>query len=108
MAYIGESDMTDLSSTSGSSELGSPAGLQISSPQAQPMASALDLAHHLGQVSLDSSPVLAAKAAKFTRKYSLRELEIQQTIGELCCILLAVMQPYAQCCYGSSIGANQP
>ncbi|XP_064393943.1 cAMP-dependent protein kinase catalytic subunit PRKX-like [Halichondria panicea] len=81
MAYIGESDMTDLSSTSGSSELGSPAGLQISSPQAQPMASALDLAHHLGQVSLDSSPVLAAKAAKFTRKYSLRELEIQQTIG---------------------------
>ena len=41
------------------------------------------LAHHLGQVSLESSPVLSAKTPKFTRKYSLRELEIQQTIGEL-------------------------
>ena len=90
MAYIAESDMTDLSSTSGSSD--SPAGLQISS-MAQPMASALDLAHHLGQVSLDSSPVLVAKTPKFTRKYSLRELEIQQTIGELCC----TVQPYSQC-----------
>ena len=41
----------------------------------------------LGQVTLDpkleasnTSPVLTAKP-KFTRKYSLRELEIQQTIG---------------------------
>ena len=44
-------------------------------------AGAEALAHHLGQVSLDSSPVLTAKTPKFTRKYSLRELEIQQTIG---------------------------
>ncbi len=42
----------------------------------------------LGQVTLDpkldgsiNSPVLTARP-KFTRKYSLRELEIQQTIGE--------------------------
>ena len=65
--------MTDLSSTSGSSELTS---------STQPMAAALDLAHHLGQVSLDSSPVLTAKTPKYSRKFSLRELEIQQTIGE--------------------------
>ena len=50
-------------------------------------ALARDLVHQLGQFSLDSSPVLAAKAPKFARKYSLRELEIQQTIGELsCCV----------------------
>ncbi len=87
MAYVGESEMTDLSSTSGSSEAGASSDLQISS-QAH-TASALDLAHHLGQVSLDSSPVLTAKAQKFTRKYSLRDLEIQQTIGMLCveCVL---------------------
>ncbi len=91
MAYIGESEMTDLSSTSGSSEAGTSSGLQMSSQLSSQMssqavahtavASALDLAHHLGQVSLDSSPVLTAKSPKFTRKYSLRELEIQQTIG---------------------------
>ena len=44
---------------------------------------ATKLAHELGQFTLDSSPVLTAKTPKFTRKYSLRELEIQQTIGKL-------------------------
>lgn len=46
-------------------------------------ATASQLAHTLGQVSLESSPGLSPKTPKFTRKYSLRELEIQQTIGEL-------------------------
>ena len=83
MAFGGESEMTDLSSTSGSSELTSAGGLSSQHmSSAQPMAAALDLAHHLGQVTLDSSPVLTAKAPKFSRKFSLRELEIQQTIGE--------------------------
>ena len=42
------------------------------------------LAIHLGKVQLtDSSPVLTTKPPKFTRKYSLRDLEIQQTIGKL-------------------------
>jgi len=42
------------------------------------------LAIHLGKVQLtDSTPVLTTKPPKFTRKYSLRDLEIQQTIGEL-------------------------
>ena len=41
------------------------------------------LAIHLGKVQLtDSNPVLTTKPPKFTRKYSLRDLEIQQTIGE--------------------------
>ena len=44
-------------------------------------AGAEALVRHFGQVSLDSSPVLTAKTPKFARKYSLRELEIQQTIG---------------------------
>lgn len=44
---------------------------------------AAKLAQELGQFTLDSSPVLTAKTPKFTRKYSLRELEIQQTIGKL-------------------------
>ena len=44
---------------------------------------ATDLAKHLGQVSLDSSPVLGPRVPKVTRKFSLRELEIQQTIGKL-------------------------
>lgn len=59
MAFGQQEDMTDLT-------------------QPGPAGSDLDLAHHLGQVSLDSSPVLTAK----TRKFSLRELEIQQTIGK--------------------------
>ena len=69
MAYGQQADMTDLSSTSSQATGHSGADL--------------DLAHHLGQVSLDSSPVLTAKAPKYTRKFSLREMEIQQTIGEL-------------------------
>ena len=44
---------------------------------------AQELVQQLGQFSLDSSPVLPAKVPKFTRKFSLRELEIQQTIGWL-------------------------
>ncbi len=43
----------------------------------------MDLARHLGQVSLDSSPVLGPREPKVQRKFSLRELEIQQTIGKL-------------------------
>lgn len=54
-------------------------GFHFPTPEQQ----ATTLAHQLGQVSLDSSPVLSAKAPKFSRKYSLRELEIQQTLGEL-------------------------
>ena len=77
MAYVGESEMTDLSSTSGSSE---PNSLSLAT-QSQPMATATELAHHLGQVSLDSSPGLTPKVPKYTRKHSLKELEIQQTIG---------------------------
>jgi len=52
-------------------------------PEATDMGhEATALAIHLGKVQLtDSSPVLTAKTPKFTRKYSLRELEIQQTIG---------------------------
>lgn len=65
MAFGQQADMTDLSATT-----------------TQPAGTDLDLAHHLGQVSLDSSPVLTAKTPKFTRKFSLRELEIQQTIGK--------------------------
>lgn len=43
--------------------------------------SATDLARHLGQVSLESSPVLTPKEPRYARKFSLRDLEIQQTIG---------------------------
>ena len=39
------------------------------------------LANHLGQVSLDSSPMLLPKLSKPARNYSLRELEILATIG---------------------------
>ena len=39
------------------------------------------LAHHLGQVTLDSSPMLPTKLSKPARNYSLRELEILATIG---------------------------
>ena len=67
MAYGQQADMTDLSSTSSQAAAG---------------GADLDLAHHLGQVSLESSPVLTAKTPKYTRKFSLREMEIQQTIGE--------------------------
>ena len=46
---------------------------------------ASELARHLGQVSLESSPILSgagSREARYTRKFSLRELEIQQTIGK--------------------------
>lgn len=42
-----------------------------------------DLARHLGQVSLDSSsPSLPSREQRSTTKFSLRDLEIMQTIGE--------------------------
>ena len=69
MAFGQQADMTDLSAATPSDSPG-------------PSSGAADLARHLGQVSLDSSPVLTPKPAKFTRKFSLRELEIQQTIGK--------------------------
>lgn len=72
-------DMTDLS-TPGSSTNNS----TMSTPSAHEAAGAAlahDLVHQLGQFSLDSSPVLTAKSSKYARKYALRELEIQQTIG---------------------------
>ena len=31
---------------------------------------------------MDSSPAMAPKEPRFARKFSLRELEIQQTVGE--------------------------
>ncbi|XP_065888744.1 cAMP-dependent protein kinase catalytic subunit PRKX-like [Dysidea avara] len=40
-----------------------------------------ELAHHLGQVSLDASPILPAKVTKPVRNYSLKQLEIMATIG---------------------------
>jgi protein kinase X len=50
-------------------------------PSTTDSISATELARHLGQVSLESSPILSAREPKFARKFSLRELEIQQTIG---------------------------
>lgn len=69
MAYGGvpNHDMTDLSTPS--------------SEEATGAALAHDLVHQLGQFSLDSSPVLASKVPKFARRYTLKDLEIQQTIG---------------------------
>ena len=69
-------DMTDLSTPPGGSTM-----TTTSAHEEAGAALAHDLVHQLGQFSLDASPVLAAKAPKFARKYSLRELEIQQTIG---------------------------
>ena len=43
---------------------------------AQPLMGAI------ARLSLDSSPALAPKEPRFARKFSLRELEIQQTVGE--------------------------
>jgi len=40
-----------------------------------------ELAHHLGQVSLDASPILPVKVIKPARNFSLRNLEIMATIG---------------------------
>lgn len=69
-------DMADLS-TPGSSTM------PTSAHEAAGAALAHDLVYQLGQFSLDSSPVMAAKVPKYARKFSLRELEIQQTIGWL-------------------------
>lgn len=51
-------------------------------PTTSDSMSATELARHLGQVSLESSPILGPREPRYTRKFSLRELEIQQTIGE--------------------------
>ena len=79
MAYGGHSeedmaDMADLSSPGSST-------MPTSAHEAAGAALAHDLVHQLGQFSLDSSPVLAPKTPQ--RKFTLRELEIQQTIGKL-------------------------
>ena len=68
-------DMTDLSSAGNSI-------MPNSAHEEAGAALAFDLVQQLGQVRLEPSPVLAAKSSKYTRKYSLRELEIQQTIGK--------------------------
>ena len=81
MAFGQQADMTDLSTATEPPGPSSGAALDHS----------LDLARHLGQVSLDSSPVLTPKPTKFTRKFSLREMEIQQTIGKvILCACVAV------------------
>ena len=64
------SEMTDLTGNS------TMAGTEVYEETGAAVAQ--DLVHQLGQFSLDSSPVLATKTP---RKYALRELEIQQTIG---------------------------
>lgn len=81
MAYGGPNhtdhvaDMTDLS-TAGNGIM------PVNSAHEEAGAAlAFDLVQQLGQVRLEPSPALAAKSSKYTRKYSLRELEIQQTIG---------------------------
>lgn len=81
MAYGGipnHSDLDDMTDLSGTTSAHEEAGAAL----------AHDLVRQLGQFSLNSSPALTAKAPKFARKYALRELEIQQTIGECAGFLL--------------------
>ena len=82
MAYGGVPNHTDL--TTDMADLSTPGSSTMPSSAHETAGAALahDLVHQLGQFSLDSSPVLASKTPKFARKYTLRELEIQQTIGE--------------------------
>ena len=67
---------------------------------------ATELARHLGQVSLESSPILSgagSREARFTRKFSLRELEIQQTIGKSIIIdQKSIVYQYCMLLYGFS------
>lgn len=81
MAYCGIPNHSDLSDM----DLSTPGSSTMATTSAHEEAGAAALAHDLVQqlheFSLESSPVAAAK--KFARKYSLRDLEIQQTIGEL-------------------------
>lgn len=59
---------------------------------------ATDLAKHLGQVSLDSSsPVLSSREPRTAGKYSLRELEIMQTIG-MCYRVIKSCTPITDVC----------
>ena len=75
MAYGGE--MTDLTDEDDEKMQFQPPDMNTGSS----LMSTAELAHHLGQVSLESSPVLTSRASRRTEKYSLRDLEIQQTIG---------------------------
>lgn len=82
MAYGGVPNHTDdMAEITDLSTPGSSTTMTASAQEVAGAALAHDLVHQLGQFSLDSSPVLAAKVPKFSRKYSLRDLEIQQTIG---------------------------
>ena len=87
MAYGGVPNHTDIAA--GMTNLSTP-GSSTASEQTG-AALAHDLVHQLGQFSLDSSPVLTAKTPKFARKYSLRELEIQQTIGKMTQLVARVL-----------------
>jgi hypothetical protein len=83
MAFGGVPDMADMAdlSTPGSSTMNT-----TSAHEEAGAALAHDLVHQLGQFSLDPSPVAKPK---FARKYCLKELEIQQTIGgslEMLCL----------------------
>ena len=80
MAYGGIPNHSDIMQTDQLSTPGS-STMPTSAPEETGATLAHDIVHQLGQFSLDSSPVMATKAPKFARKYSLRELEIQQTIG---------------------------
>ena len=71
------SEMTDLTEEDDEKMQFQPPDMNSSSS----LMSTAELAHHLGQVSLESSPVLSSRASRRTEKYSLRDLEIQQTIG---------------------------
>lgn len=81
MAYGGLPNHSDIADMTDLSTPGMSTTCTTSAHEEAGAALAHDLVHQLGQFTLDSSPVLAAKAPKFSRKYSLRELEIQQTIG---------------------------
>ena len=70
---INHSEMTDLSEPETS-------GVTSSAHDVAGAALAHDLVHQLGQFSLDSSPVITPKVSK---KFFLKDLEIQQTIGRL-------------------------
>jgi hypothetical protein len=65
-------------------------------PSTTDSISATELARHLGQVSLESSPILSAREPKFARKFSLRELEIQQTIG-IIIIMIFTFHCFSSC-----------
>ena len=85
--------MTDLSEEGDEEEV-----MQHQSVNLSDSTTATDLARHLGQVSLESSPVLSHKETRYARKFSLRELEIQQTIGVLYFLKSSVFVIYLSVC----------